>query len=140
MDKEISNGVYDKKSLLLSFLIIVVLLGIGGWFAFGKNKAGTKSESNKKTQSNQIESVKLSSTPEGKYVPKEIKVKKGTKVKIEGDLETLVGGMDTVIIDEYNIRKLIATGDNIVEFVADKSGTFRIYCANGMGNGKLIVN
>lgn len=140
MREEISNEVNDKKSLIVPILVIIILLGIGGWFASGKNKAGTKSESNEKTQSNQEESIKLSSAPSGAYIPKEIKVKKGTKVKIEGDLETLVGGMDTVIIDEYNIRKLIAPGDNLVEFVADKFGTFRIYCANGMGNGKLIVN
>ncbi len=129
----------DKKSLIAPALIIVIILGVGGWFAFGGNKTETKSKLDGKTQSNQVERVRLSSTPGGVYIPKEIKVKTGTRVKIEGDPETLVGGMDTVIIDGYNIRKLIAPGDNIVEFVADKSGTFKMYCANGMGNGKLIV-
>ena len=61
------------------------------------------------------------------------------RVRIEADTETLTGGMDTVIIDGYNVRKVIAPWDDVIEFVADKTGTFKMYCANGMGNGKLIV-
>ncbi|EKE19895.1 MAG: hypothetical protein ACD_8C00090G0002 [uncultured bacterium] len=126
----------DKKSLFV--LAVVVALAIGGWYVFGKS-GDTNSKSSVKTQLNQGESIKLSSAPSGAYTPKEIRVKAGTKVKIEADTETLTGGMDTVIIDGYNVRKVIAPGDNIVEFVADKTGTFKMYCANGMGNGKLIV-
>jgi plastocyanin len=83
--------------------------------------------------------IKLTSTDSGQYSPAEIRVKLGSKVRIEGDPQTLSGGMDTVIIDGYNVRKLIAPDDNKIEFVADKTGTYDMYCANGMGNGKLIV-
>lgn len=126
----------NGRKLLL--VLVVIVFVIGGWYVFDKN-GDTQTKASVKTQLNQGESIKLSSTPSGSYTPKEIRVKTGTKVKIEGDTEALTGGMDTIIIDGYNIRKVIAPGDNVVEFVADKTGTFKMYCANGMGNGKLIV-
>ena len=73
------------------------------------------------------------------YTPAEIRVKQGTKVRIEGDTNTLVGCMSTVNIDGYGISKYIQSGDNVIEFTADTTGTFPIHCNMGMGNGKLIV-
>jgi plastocyanin domain-containing protein len=74
------------------------------------------------------------------YTPKEIRVKQGTKVRIEGDPNTLRGCMLVVNIEGYDISKPIRTGDNVIEFTADKVGTFPIYCNMGLGNGKLIVD
>ena len=73
------------------------------------------------------------------YTPKEIRVKQGTKVRIEGDPNTLRGCMLVVNIEGYDISKPIRAGDNVIEFTADKAGTFPIYCNMGLGNGKLIV-
>ncbi|KKQ53462.1 MAG: hypothetical protein US70_C0003G0005 [Parcubacteria group bacterium GW2011_GWD2_38_11] len=126
----------DNKKILL--VLIVVALVIGGGFIL-KRKNMTQSKSSATVQTGKAGNIKLSADPSGAYNPKEIRVKAGTKVKIEGDQETLTGGMNTVIIDGYNIQKVIAPGDNVIEFVADKKGTFKMYCANGMGNGKLIV-
>lgn len=75
----------------------------------------------------------------GQYSPNEIRVKQGTKVRIEGDPKTLRGCMLVVNIEGYGISKPIRTGDNVIEFTADKVGTFPIYCNMGIGNGKLIV-
>ena len=73
------------------------------------------------------------------YSPAEIRVKLGTRVRIVGDLATLTGCMTTVNIDGYGISKLMTTGDNVIEFTADKAGTFPIHCNMGMGNGRLVV-
>jgi|GEM_PF-1742256 len=73
------------------------------------------------------------------YNPAEIRVKQGTTVRIVADPATLTGCMTTVNIDGYGISKYIAGGDNVIQFVADKAGTFPIHCNMGMGNGKLIV-
>jgi plastocyanin len=73
------------------------------------------------------------------YTPAEIRVKQGTKLRIEGDPATLTGCMTTVNIEGYGIRKYIRAGDNVIEFTADKTGTFPIHCNMGMGNGRLIV-
>jgi len=76
----------------------------------------------------------------GQYDPAVIRVKQGTTVRIEGDPKTLSGCMAVVNIGgDYGISKLISREDTVIEFTADKTGTFPIYCDMGIGNGKLIV-
>lgn len=55
------------------------------------------------------------------------------------DLTTLRGCMLVVNIGEYGISKAIRSGDNLIEFTADKVGTFPINCNMRRGDGKLIV-
>jgi len=76
----------------------------------------------------------------GRYDPPEIRVKQGTKVRIEGDPKTLRGCMLVVNIEGYGISKPIRAGDNVIEFTADKAGTFPIYCNMGIGDGRLVVD
>ncbi len=74
---------------------------------------------------------------------KEIRVKKGDKVKIVFENQE---GFHDWVIDEFNARtpQIKAGKTEEVEFVADKVGTFEYYCSvgkhrqNGM-KGKLIV-
>ena len=68
-----------------------------------------------------------------------IRVKQGTTVRIEGDPTSLSGAMAVVNITGYDLSKFIRPDDNVIQFVADKAGTFPIHCNMGMGNGKLIV-
>ncbi|MEN6396516.1 MAG: cupredoxin domain-containing protein [Methanoregula sp.] len=75
----------------------------------------------------------------GRYNPPEIRVKLGTNVRIEGDPNTLRGCMLVVNIEGYGISKPIRAGDNVIEFTADKAGTFPIYCNMGIGDGRLVV-
>lgn len=74
---------------------------------------------------------------------KEIKVKKGDTVKIT--FKNLEGFHDWRI-DEFNAftKQIGANNEDVISFVADKSGTFEYYCSVGqhrsMGMvGKLIV-
>jgi Cupredoxin-like domain len=85
-----------------------------------------------------VESVTLTSL-NGQYDPAVISVKQGTIVRIEGDPKTLSGCMAVVDIPGYDISKLIRQGDNVIEFTADKTGTFPMYCDMGIGNGRLVV-
>lgn len=95
---------------------------------------------------NMTEGNTVSVTLEAKsfsFSQKEIRVKKGNKVKI-----TLVNkdGFHDWTVDEFNAKtKQIPVGQtDSIEFIADKTGTFEYYCsvgqhrANGMV-GKLIV-
>ena len=76
----------------------------------------------------------------GQYDPAVIRVKQGTNVRIEGDPKTLSGCMAVVNIGgDYGISKRITSRDNVIEFTADKTGTFPMYCDMGIGNGKLLV-
>lgn len=77
------------------------------------------------------------------FSPKEIKVKKGDKVKIVLQNK---GGMHDLVIDEFNVAtdKLQGDTSDSIEFTADKTGEFQYYCSVGkhreMGMwGTLIV-
>ena len=91
------------------------------------------------SQTGETVTIKLSSLPNGDYATKSFEAKLGSKIRIEGDPETLVGSMGKVIVDGYKVSKDIAPNDNVLEFVADKKGSFRIHCANNMGNSTLVV-
>lgn len=74
---------------------------------------------------------------------KEIKVKKGDKVKINF---TSASGFHDLIVDAFNARtSRVNTGESSsVEFTADKTGTFEYYCSVGTHRqlgmvGKLMV-
>lgn len=77
------------------------------------------------------------------FDPKEIKVKKGDKVRVTFKNQD---GFHDFVIDEFNVKtKQIQGGaEETVEFTADKTGTFEYYCSVGkhrqMGMvGNLIV-
>ena len=76
---------------------------------------------------------------DGQYHPAMISVKQGTTVRIEGDPKTLSGCMEVVNIEGYGISKQISSADNVIEFTADKTGTFPMNCDMGIGNGRLVV-
>jgi nitrosocyanin len=79
-----------------------------------------------------------------KFDPATLTVKKGDKVKIT--FKNNSGGMHDFVIDELNVKsKVIASGaQEVIEFTADKTGTFEYYCSVGnhrqMGmKGNLVV-
>lgn len=125
-----------NKNIGIAVVIIAVIAGVIGFAKFGSTAAGGN---NAVQQVGDVAVIKLSSLPNGNYTNQKFEVKRGTKVRIEGDPTTLVLTMSKVIVDGYEVSKDIAPGDNILEFVADKSGKFRIHCANGMGNAILTV-
>jgi plastocyanin len=65
-----------------------------------------------------------------KFAPSDIKVKQGDKVKITF---TNSAGFHDFVIDELGVKTpVIQSGqDAVVEFVADKAGTFTYYCSVG---------
>ena len=76
------------------------------------------------------------------FLPSEIKVKKGDKVKL---IITSVDVPHTFTLVAYNIDEELKVGeDKVIEFTADKEGTFTFTCempghkTNGM-TGKLTV-
>lgn len=126
-----------RKVILLS-LFALLLLGVV--IVSGCTSTADSNANVQKVQPNgETKTVQLDFKSGMVYNPDEIRVKAGTRLRIEGDPETLVGGMDTIIVDGYDVEKKILPGDNVLEFVADIPGEFRIHCANQMGDGKLIV-
>ncbi|MFZ3301966.1 MAG: cupredoxin domain-containing protein [Microgenomates group bacterium] len=126
------------NKITIAILLIIIISGV---IVLAKNITRISRVSNNDNiiQTDEITIVKLSSLQNGDYSPKDIKVKLGTKVRIEADTNTLQGPMGKLIIDGYDLSKEISPSNNVLEFVADKSGKFRIHCENNMGNGTLIV-
>lgn len=141
-----------KKGMNPMLLVggLVVLAGIG-WFAWpNMNKSSstttppatmqqetTPSETAGKIKTFQVEASSFF------FNPKEIKVKKGDKVKIVLNNKA---GMHDWVLDEFNARtETIQAGQTAeVEFTADKTGTFEYYCSVGNHRqlgmvGNLIV-
>ena len=73
------------------------------------------------------------------YDPAVITVQSGKPVRLIGDLARLQGCFRSVRIPDLGVSKFMQEGDNVLEFTPKTPGMYRITCAMGMGNGKLIV-
>jgi len=114
------------------------LNGTGSPDITGAGNASATGSADGGAGSGQVRTVKLSYNGV-QYSPAEIRVKQGTRVRIEGDPATLRGCMLVVNIGGYDVSKAIRAGDNVIEFTADRAGTFPISCNRGIGDGTLIV-
>lgn len=66
------------------------------------------------------------------FTPNEIRVKQGDKVKINF---TNAGGFHNLILEAFGVQtKTVKIGESdLIEFTADKKGTFEFYCGVGSG-------
>ncbi|MEK7567767.1 MAG: plastocyanin/azurin family copper-binding protein [Patescibacteria group bacterium] len=148
-------------------IVVLALIG-GGVYVFSKNEAiapeqnntqnSNTSTENADTQTGVVVNVEpLTPTTQSSattktfivngssfaFDPKTIEVNKGDKVKI---IFKNTGGKHDWKIDEFNATTKIINGgeEDIVEFIADKTGSFEYYCSVGshraMGmKGTLVV-
>jgi plastocyanin len=133
-------------ALVVVFGTIVVALGSGQRAQSTGQQVGSVQNSQVNTgqqisntyAAGDAQTVKMTAST-GFYNPSEIRVKVGDTVRIDADPNTFFGCMTTFMIDGYNIKKYLSDTDHVIEFTADKAGTFWMHCPMGMGNGKLIV-
>lgn len=71
----------------------------------------------------------------------DIIVKKGKKVKLIINVQEkyLTGCNNVLAINEFNIRKKLEVGENIIEFIPDKVGTYKMNCWMNMINNNIKV-
>lgn len=134
-------------------LIVLILLAVAGIFLFGRETNGpillsptptptstpnptpppadgpTPTQAPTQTPQSSVKEFILTGSP-FKFDVKEIKIKKGDRVKIT--FKNAEGFHDWVI-DEFNTRtkQLQAGQQETVEFIADKTGQFQYYCSVG---------
>jgi heme/copper-type cytochrome/quinol oxidase subunit 2 len=89
-------------------------------------------------QSGEVQNVKLSYI-NGKYQIEPNILKVGVPVRMEVDLSTVQGCMQTVTIPAFNVQKYVKSGDNTIEFTPTKAGVFNIACSMGMGRNTFTV-
>jgi uncharacterized protein len=86
----------------------------------------------------ETQAVKLSYV-NGKYEMTPNVLRLNTPVRMEVDLSTVQGCMQTVTIPAFNVQKYVKPGDNIIEFTPTKAGVFNIACSMGMGLNAFTV-
>ena len=72
------------------------------------------------------------------YYPNTITVKEGDTVRIRLD-STVKGCYRYLTIRGLGIAKSLPTSEDYIEFIPDKTGSFRFACGMGMGTGTLVV-
>jgi plastocyanin domain-containing protein len=86
----------------------------------------------------EVQNVKLSYI-NGKYQMEPNVLKLNVPVKLEVDLSTVQGCMQTVTIPAFNVIKQVQQGDNVIEFTPNSAGVFQIACSMGMGRNTFTV-
>lgn len=115
-------------------IALVALIVIGGYFALrsGPTVGASASDETKASVASAAPVKEFSMTAyydaKGKwYSLKEMSVKKGDLVRVK---ITNTAGMHDFTIDEYGIKKELPMGQEVVvEFTADKTGSFVYYCS-----------
>ncbi len=74
------------------------------------------------------------------YNPSTIRVTQGQHVRLDFDPSTLPGCEAQVIIWGLNQQITVSPSNHVLEFTADKAGTYRMSCGMGMINGVFIVD
>jgi plastocyanin len=130
------------KNIIIGLVVIIVLAG-GGYYYFTKSATPVleeevmvsgmpvPTEEGAGVVEMEVMNV-VEFTVEGKnfaFTPSLLSVKKGDTVKITFKN---TGGFHDFVIDEFNVRtKQLQSGEETVEFVADKAGQFEYYCSVG---------
>jgi len=86
-----------------------------------------------------FQTVRMQVTYQG-YVPNTLQVKKGIPVRWVIDVKQMTRCTDTIILPEYNIRKPLQMGENVVEFTPDRTGVIQFSCWMQMVWGKFVVS
>lgn len=138
-----------KNNLLIS-LIVLGLIAIGVYFAMNKNQSTapvtisvSPTTSRGENPTSAVKEIVVTGR-NFKFTPDTITVKKGEKTRL---IFKSVDGAHDFRVDELGIATELtaANKESVVEFIADKTGSFEFYCSVGnhrqMGmKGTLIVN
>jgi len=73
------------------------------------------------------------------YSPNVLFVKKDIPVRWIVNVQQMTGCTDEIIMPEYNIKKTLGYGENIIEFTPDKLGDIKFSCWMEMVWGKFVV-
>lgn len=87
----------------------------------------------------EYQTVRMNLTYSG-YSPNVLYIKRGIPVQWIIDVKQMTGCTDEIILHgEYNIRKKLQSGENIIEFMPNKTGEIKFSCWMKMVWGKFIV-
>ncbi|HIH37771.1 cupredoxin domain-containing protein [Candidatus Woesearchaeota archaeon] len=130
-----------KPLPVIGAIVIVLLVGIATMTTYTsavKQKDVAQPLLKTAPAPNGMQEVTLSYSKYG-YVMTPSTLQPGVPVRMTVDTNTVTGCMRSVTIPSFGVRKSVSPGDNIIEFIPDKSGTFQVVCSMGMGRGSFTV-
>ena len=134
-----------NKKIILIFLIIGILFvyGCGNKDARASAKVEVVNSENNEGTTNEVKEFTMTAK-QWEFNPSTITVNKGDRVKLNIKSLDVNHGF---AISDFNVNSRLEPGkETVVEFVADKTGTFTFFCSvqcgegHGGMKGKLIVN
>jgi len=140
----------DRINQVMKFSgVIVMILGIfmlnRGFINFGYGFSGLapkESTSQKKYKINgnveEFQIINMDLTYSG-YSPNVLFVKKDIPVRWIINVKQMSGCTDEILMPDYNIRKKLSYGENIIEFTPKKLGDIKFSCWMQMVWGKFVV-
>ena len=127
-----------KKSSLLYFVGIIILIIFGGYFILREDDSNSITGKVIAAGSNKEAQKIVLSLKDFNYYPNTVKVKAGKPVSISLD-QGVSGCLRDFTIRDLGIREYLRTPSDTVDFTPTKPGTYRFACSMGMGTGTLIV-
>lgn len=133
-----------EKKMKIKHIALIGVVGLIAAIFIAANFTSAQPQSTQQTSSTQdiskagVQNVELS-FKNYEYQLNPSTLERGVPVRMEVDLSSVTGCMRDVVIPAFGVRKLVGPGNNIIEFVPDKSGTFNIACSMNMGRGTFIV-
>lgn len=134
------------KSILKISGILVVILSLiminRGLVNFGVNLRWPTNDFSVQqpalSDNGQVQEVKMDVTYYG-YEPNVFNIKNGIPVRWIINVKQISGCTSQILLPDYNIRKNLVVGENIIEFTPDKTGEIKFSCGMRMIWGKFIV-
>jgi plastocyanin len=136
------RSTFDRLRPYLFGAVVVAVLAIGGWLAFGAIVTRPAVATG---------TISVQSSMAG-FTPSEIRVKAGSTVKLDWWTEDaamhLSGGVHTMIAPDLGLNEALPAESRraVTWAVPNKPGTYDVYCdscCGGMGNpqmhGKIVV-
>lgn len=134
------------KQVMKFGAVLVVVLGISmfqnGWSMSGFPVFSLSFSSGKERQEAKVQDgVQVVETTLSPYGYEPITVQEGIPVKwtIKAEEGSLTGCNRAILIPEYEIQKTLEIGENVIEFIPTKAGTYSYSCWMGMLRSSITV-
>ena len=129
------------RNVMKSPIVVVLVLAVlafGGYYFYMKGSAPAAAPESEKMMEDKpavegeamVKEFVMTAYYDAKgkwFSVKEMTVKKGDLVRVK---VTNTAGMHDFVIDEFGVKKELPLNEEVViEFVADKAGTFEYYCS-----------
>jgi sulfite exporter TauE/SafE/copper chaperone CopZ len=143
------KGIFAKRFFKFAGILVIFLAMfniVNGYNLAGFDIAsgsqstisGSKSNDPNVTLENGVQVVKMTESSRG-YSPNNFTVKKGVPVKWVIDAQDPYSCASSLVMNKFNIRKSLKSGENVIEFTPMENGKIPFSCSMGMYTGSFNV-